>query len=199
MPKHQGELDGLCGPYAIANALEHLELEGFSAEDLFQSACRALSKHRWPGVLWKGVTLADLQRMLARCQRELPAMAGVRVSYPFLKHPPTSNAEYWRRFDALFQDKVQDEGASRCAIIGVTRPSDHWIVAAKDGRRIHLTDCAQGAEPRRKNRSSFHAGTRCGDAKKWLIDRRELILFEAPPADVIRETPNWTSTRRHAA
>ncbi len=191
MPKHQGELDGLCGPYAIANALEHLELADFSAEDLFQSACRALSPRRWPVALWKGVTFFDLQRMLVRCQRDLPALAGVRVTYPFLKQPPGSNAAYWRRFDALFEDA----GASRCAIIGITRPTDHWIVASKDGRRMRLTDCAPGVEPRRKNRSSFHAGSRCADPKTWLIDRRELILIEARPVEPSREAANWASAR----
>jgi hypothetical protein len=74
MPKHQGELDGLCGPYAIANALEHCGLDGFKPETVFQSACSALSRRRWPGVLWKGATFVDLQRMIKRCQRDIPAM-----------------------------------------------------------------------------------------------------------------------------
>jgi hypothetical protein len=176
MPKHQGELDGLCGPYAIANALEQCGLGDCSAEDVFQCACQALSQRRWPGVLWKGATFADLQRMLARCQRLLPGLAEVAITYPFMKSPPSSNDVYWKRFDALFED---ERASRRCAIIGITRPTNHWIVATKDGSRVKLTDCAHGAPDRRKNRATLYAGSRCPDPNRWLIDRRELVLIEA--------------------
>jgi hypothetical protein len=175
MPKHQGELDGLCGPYAIANALEHCGLEDCSAEDVFQSACSALGRTRWPGVLWRGATFADLQRMIKRVQRQLPGMDRVAITYPFMKNPPGSNDAYWKRFDALFDEEGVGD---RCAIIGITRPTNHWIVASKDGQRIQLTDCVHGASNRRKNRSSLYAGARCPDPNRWLIDRRELVLIE---------------------
>ena len=175
MPKHQGELDGLCGPYAIANALEHLRLDDCRPEAVFQSACSALSRKRWPGVLWKGATFADLQKMIKRCQRDIPGMARVSFTYPFMKHPPANNDSYWKRFDALFEEETP---GVRCAIIGVTRPSNHWIVASRDGSRIQLIDCVHGASNRRKNRKSFYAGKRCADPNKWLIDRQELVLIE---------------------
>jgi hypothetical protein len=172
MPYYQGALDGLCGPYAIANALEHCGLS--SVEDSFRCSCSALASRRWPKVLWEGTTFGDLQRMLRRCKDELDGMAAISISYPFMRTTPNTDAAFWQRFDAVFANHTR----ARCAIIGLTRPSYHWIVATHDGGRVIFTDCAAGKPNVRKNRESLHAGSRNGNPKKWIIDRKELVLFE---------------------
>lgn len=170
MPKYQGELDGLCGIYSIINALE--ECGEVFHEDIFKLACSALGKNRWPKVLWEGTTLKDMQNMLKHCLEKHP---NLKVNYPFTKNPPLSNDEYWKRFDEIFADE-----ATICAIIGVTQPSAHWIVATKEGGRIWLSDSKAGEPYKRKNRSSFHAGLRRKKQSQWLLDRKELIILSAP-------------------
>ncbi len=172
MPKYQGELDGLCGPYAIANALEVCGLHVF--EDAFRFACLALSDRRWPDVLWEGTTLGDLQRMLKRCKAEIPEMEAITITYPFLKAPPSTSKQYWQEFNQFFRP----DSSAICAIIGLNRPSCHWIVASRDGSRIMFADSRAGAQLVRKNRNSLHAGERDGNPNRWIIDRKDFILFE---------------------
>ena len=86
MPMYQGELDGLCGMYAIVNALE--ECGETCSEKIFESACSAIARNRWPSVLWKGTTFDDMQKMVKKC---LPEGGQIKVSYPFRNNLPASN------------------------------------------------------------------------------------------------------------
>ena len=68
MPAYQGEFDGLCGMYSIANAYESC---GYidHGNQLFQVACSRLAPKRWPRVLWEGTSFHDMMRMIKACQR----------------------------------------------------------------------------------------------------------------------------------
>lgn len=68
-PSYQGELDGLCGPYAIANAFKECGYPQKKAT--FKLACEALSKQRWPKVLWEGTAFGDMQRMIKACIKNI--------------------------------------------------------------------------------------------------------------------------------
>lgn len=174
MPNYQGELDGLCGPYAIVNAFEHCGFEQ-EADTIFQTACKALSNRRWPSLLWEGTSFADLQKMIKHCRTVLDDTTGLKVSYPFSRNTPKNPAEYWIRFDELFAERSN----VRCMILGITRPSDHWIVAYREGgTRISFVDADPHKPYQRKNRSMLHPGSRNGHPKKWIIERSELVLFE---------------------
>lgn len=173
MPNYQGQLDGLCGPYAIVNAFEHCGIE--KPEELFKAACLALAHRRWPKVLWEGTTFGDLKRMIKSCRSVCADAAEVKTSYPFDRDTPKSNAEYWKRFDKLFKERPK----VRCMILGMTRPSMHWIVAFREGgTRVSFVDADPHKPFQRKNRTMLHAGSRNGNPQKWIIDRGELILFE---------------------
>ena len=102
MAFYQGSLDGLCGQYAIVNALEQC---GFTDEDYFQTACRGLARRRWPDVLWEGTTIGDLQKMIAHCQLVHDELQHVNIAYPFRKAAPKSNRSYWERFDGIFRGR----------------------------------------------------------------------------------------------
>ncbi len=174
MPNYQGKLDGLCGPYAIVNAFEHCGIKNRS-EEVFQAACAALARRRWPKVLWNGTTIDDLKRMIKLCRASVDDAARVKVRYPFSKTTPRSNHEYWRRLDELFVERPN----TRCMILGLNRPSAHWIVAFRErGTRVTFVDTDPLRPFRRKNRSMLHAGSRNGHPKKWIIERSDLILFE---------------------
>ena len=171
-PAYQGKLDGLCGIYAIINAL-HYACDVSDEETLFRQALESLAHRRWPSILWMGMTIGDLRNIINRVLRQNTEYE-LKVAYPFFKNPPRTNLGYWAHFDAIF-----DQPSARCAIIGITKPSLHWIVAWKDGKRIHFADSRPGNGVLRKNRSSLYAGERSKSGKKWLINRRELIVFHA--------------------
>jgi len=64
-----------------------------------------------------------------------------------------------------------------CGIIGLTKPSEHWIVVSRNGHRIDFTDSTAGQPYLRKNRRSLIAGLRRKKSSQWLINRKELIVF----------------------
>lgn len=169
MAFYQGSLDGLCGQYAIANALEQC---GFTDEDYFQTACRGLARRRWPDVLWEGTTIGDLQKMIAHCQLVHDELQHVNIAYPFRKAAPKSNRSYWERFDGIFEDE-----AVRCAVVGLEKPDPHWIVVYRDGRRLQFVDSNPFGAQIRKNRASVFAGERRQSKNQWLVNRRKLIPF----------------------
>lgn len=175
MPNHQGKLDGLCGPYAIVNAFEHCCVK--RPEQVFEVACSALAKSRWPNVLWEGTSFSDLKRMIKRCRDKVEGASVIQTRYPFEKHPPPNNKVYWTRFNKLFDD----ESNIRCAILGLWRPSEHWIVASRNTKgRLSFTDTNPYKPFQIKNCSSLHAGRRHGNPNKWVIERSDLILFLMP-------------------
>ncbi|WP_374660424.1 hypothetical protein [Phenylobacterium sp.] len=172
MPSYQGELDGLCGAYAIANALEQCGL-GKHHETFFQIACAAASE-RGPQHIWEGTSFSILRRMLAACLRSPSNRAGIRASYPFYRETPPSNAAYWERFDKQFEND-----RALCGIVGLIKPTPHWLVIAPDGRRLIFTNSDPSGLYQRKNRAAVFAGTRRKRPGQWLLDRRELVVLSA--------------------
>ncbi len=160
MPAYQGEFDGLCGMYAIANAYEICGYGDISK--LFKVACDALAPRRWPAVLWDGTSFGDMKKMISVCQTEIEDQYDepITVNYPFSRNPPKSNENAY------------------CAIVSLTKPSPHWIVISRDTRRrVWFTDSGGDDREYRKNLASLHAGERRRWETQWLLDRRELIVF----------------------
>lgn len=170
MPYYQGNLDGLCGQYAIANAFE---LCGYGHEDCFQAACRGLAPRRWPAALWDGTSFDDMKNMIANCRHEFRELSDITVRYPFRQDSPHSNKTYWTRFDKIFENETV-----RCGIVGLVKPVSHWIVVRRDGQRLEFVDSSPYKPETRKNRKSIYAGERRRSKNQWLIDRRLLITFE---------------------
>lgn len=176
MPAYQGEFDGLCGMYAIANAYE---ICGFndSREELFMVACNVLAQSRWPGVLEDGTTFRDMQRMISQCQTQLEDQYDenklVSVTYPFSRNVPRNDKEYWNR---LHQICSSDE--VYCCIVRRTKPSSHWLVTYPyTTRRVHFVDSDPFDPEFGKNRGSLYAGNRRRRRNQWRFDRHDLIVF----------------------
>lgn len=173
MAAAQGELDGLCGMYAIANAYERCGCQ--DVDDVFRTACSGLSQRRWPKVLWEGTTFADMQRMIKACKDQCEPTISVR--YPFSgKNEPRSNDSYWKDLKGIFRDRE-----ARCAIVNMTKPWLHWVVIFPDTeRRIWFTDSGETETDYRKNIASLYAGKRSPRPGQWVFDRRSLIVFSRP-------------------
>lgn len=170
---YQGEYDGLCGMYAIANALMECGVEG--GEEIFRTACSALAHTRWPKVLWEGTSFGDMQKMILSCRRE-HRISNIESKYPFQKKYPKNNREYWNNFDEIFKREV-----AVCGIVCVEFPDSpilHWIVAKKDGSRVMFLDSDAKYPCIRKNKSSLYAGLRRRSPTQWRLLRRLLIVFE---------------------
>lgn len=172
---YQGELDGLCGPYAIVNALEHCGLAN-KGEKIFRTACNSIANRRWPAVLWEGTTYADLKRMIAACLRSDFNHLKIKASYPFDRNPPLTNKDFWIRFDNVFDDEL-----ARCAIMVRWKPDAHWIVALREGTgsKVTFVDAHPNFPKFRKRRSSIFAGSRRLNNRQWLIDRAQFVVFRA--------------------
>ena len=173
MPNYQGNLDGLCGPYAVVNAFERCGVQ--KLDEVFETACSAIALRRWPKVLWEGTSFGDLRRMIRRCKDTIGEAASIRTSYPFHRKTPKSNESFWKELDQILTDRP----SVRCMILGLTRPDYHWIVAHREtSNRLTFVDTDPHNPSRRKNRKMLYAGVRNGHPSKWIIDRGELILFE---------------------
>lgn len=170
MPSYQGELDALCGAYAIANALEQCGL-GKERTTFFEIAC-AIASERGPQHIWEGTSFATLRRMVTGCLGSPANRLGIKASYPFWREAPPSNHAYWERFDRQFAT-----GRALCGIVGLIKPAPHWLVIAPDGGRLIFVNSDPSGLYQRKNRAAVFAGLRRARRSQWLLDRRELIVL----------------------
>jgi len=170
-PHRQGSLDGLCGIYAIINALRTASGVEADADELFATACNALAKSRWPEVLWVGTGIGDMRNMVAASIAK-HGDGQLRARYPFLRNKPSSNAEFWYKLEDAFA-----EHDATCAVIGLDKPHKHWLAIGLDGGRVQILDSDGPSRYDRKNRASIHAGLRRKKPDQWLVSRTDVALF----------------------
>lgn len=142
-PHRQGGLDGLCGLYAAVNAVDFLfqirPPPGFS-EDLFQVVSRAVPRSSWPRVLWDGLSMTQMRRVLASVSAHLDEEIGfgIEVARPFAQSTFRSRAD--------FLDAARERMIARYSvlILFIEWPGDggaHWSVLREIGSdRLRLYD-----------------------------------------------------------
>jgi hypothetical protein len=158
-PLQQGDLDGLCGAYALVNAVTRLlHNKGFHrdhANRLFQRLCRTLHRRqRMPQAVWRGTHIDDIDGMLRTVRRFVRENFAVTlvVSRPFDQGVPRKKDRFFRvlskSFNSIDERKV--------AVIGLDRPGFHWTIATEvtersfrlydSGRskRLRYGDCTLG-------------------------------------------------------
>lgn len=174
---YQGNLDGLCGPYAIVNAFDRCGInETWLGQDLFNIACSAIDG--WPHVLWEGTSFAELKTMIRACRKALTKAYGkagydfhLEVKYPFEgTRRPRSNKEYWERFDKMFS-----RSDVMCGILGIEDPGEHWIAFENGKHKLTVFDSDADREKSRIRKKDIHAG-KCM-RRRWLVNREELAVF----------------------
>ncbi len=169
-PMKQGDLDGLCGLYALVNAASYLSLKagkplgGKERLELFQRMALRLyncleqrrSRRRNPDTatpsiafLWEGTSVRDLPPMLDELRGFLLEKVEIRVerSQPLLgNNRPQSLEQFWSRL----RDSLEQGGGRSVAIVGYTWHSDggeegHWTcVKAMTKRRMIRLDSVKG-------------------------------------------------------
>ncbi len=139
-PYRQGRLDGLCGVYAIINALRALcpELGEQAAWELFRHLLRSLGdllERPWP-VVWGGMGQAVVRALLRRACAQVERRTGACLQVRRLRVPggEVSLSGVW----AALREEL-DQG--RVAIVGLSGRWDHWTVAGRaTGRTVRLLD-----------------------------------------------------------
>ena len=175
---YQGSFDGLCGPYAIANAYHLCGIEeDWLGQDIFKIACLAIGD--WPEVLWQGTTFRQMETMLKSCQKALKKAYRnadcdypIEVKYPFRKNAPRSTESYWKQVHKIFsRDDVV------CGIVGMEEPDAHWFSFVKRKKTLSVLDSAPpGCGGMRRIRlEDVHAGVY--RKKRIVLNPSELIVF----------------------
>jgi hypothetical protein len=137
-PLQQGDLDGLCGAYAIVNAVTHLLHDrGFTrpeANRLFRSLCRTLHRRqKMPQAVWRGTYIEDIDAMLRTVQRHVRESFGLRlrIARPFAGVAVRRKDKFFKVLSGSFE---ATEGR-KVAIIGLDKPGFHWTIAADVNHR----------------------------------------------------------------
>ena len=166
---YQGEYDGLCGMYAVANALMECGVE--DGREIFEAACSALAHRGWPQGIWEGTGMVQMMQMINHCRECFDDEIDIDVKYPFWgrAEAPESNHEYVERFHELFK-----EHDPYCAIVGTGETEEvegHWFVIKKPNNRqktMRIVDSYAFAKSR---------NIRTPTLEQKELDYRALILF----------------------
>ena len=151
VPHRQGDLDGLCGFYSIANALNRLlnqaQFRDYIGNIAFEDAATAVQKSLWPNLLWEGITHPQLVKAAkAVCARYAASDLEIRVEIPFRKREFRSAHHF---LDILQHNASLNKFS--VAIIGIEWPVNmgcgHWTVFQSFSEDSLLT--FDGAKQRR--------------------------------------------------
>jgi hypothetical protein len=174
-PSYQGDLDGLCGIYAVVNSFRVLRLPDFDEEACFLRAV----KH-FPEALWKGTSLGELKKIAknvatwATKQYRVP----LKVVAPF-KTTQFRTAQQWQA--ALDEYLVNGNRAPRAvAIVGILDDDfSHWTVVNRSTERsVTFFDSNEGIVIVRKSKFKIGAVAK----KKWAIDPAETVIIQKLPS-----------------
>ena len=174
MPYAQGELDGLCGVYAIVNAVENT-VAGWKKEDangLFNHLVTRLSgQGRLHTAMADGIGVRELCRLIDHAGVYLADEYGLSLKrrIAFNRRVPLSS--YWQRI----QEHLQGRGHT--AIIGLWGKHEHWsCVDSMSGHKVHLLD--SGREPiRRIYRAYCTTGRTRGRRRHELMATQTILLI----------------------
>ncbi|KUJ77864.1 hypothetical protein AVO45_07770 [Ruegeria marisrubri] len=112
--------------------------------------------------------------MIKFCLGEVEGLDRFHVSYPFRANQPKSNDEFWQAFDRLFAENR--EGKS--AIVGLTKPDLHWLVALPKRSKIEFIDSDRLSSNTKVPREDIYAGDRRTNGQTYCVVRKEVIIIE---------------------
>ena len=137
-PYKQGQLDSLCGPYAIVNALRIVfpRMNKAECSDLLARCIEELeSQPRHCGSYEYGVNLWGMNRLI---RNVVVPDYPVAVSRPFRNESNLASLQLWQYLLGYFEAP----GTRRAAIVrGIIGGEDHWtVVYAATPSRLSLFD-----------------------------------------------------------
>lgn len=141
--QYQGTLDGLCGHYAIVNALTEC---GVPENWEHQEKIFLFALDRVPSA-YKGMYFPKMRSILAEMKntriQAMPAWPeSLSVEYP-LANKRFKGAKASDMYKDILK-QLLSRATARCAILQIQRSSDdwveHWIVVKKNGDRLQFID-----------------------------------------------------------
>jgi len=139
-PYRQGDLDGLCGVYAVINAVRLISdnIGTETLQETFLKTMRLQIKHRKSiFFIVNGLSQVKIARIM---QRIIRPEFDIKYSRPFKTRKEVSLAELW----SSFSDHLNGSG-QRCIIISYeTKTIGHWtIVQSMTSKRFNLFDSGE--------------------------------------------------------
>ena len=195
-PLQQGDLDGLCGAYALVNAVTRLlHNRGFQRDDanrLFQRLCRTLHRRqRMPQAVWRGTHIDDIDGMLRTVRRFVRDSFAVNlvVSQPFAENIPRKKDKFFRVLSGSFN--LIDE--RKVAIIGLDRPGFHWTIATEvTARSFRLYDSGRS---KRLRYGDCTLGKTMRGLQTIVAKEPRILSIEEAAVQPRRVLAAWTSRR----
>ena len=139
-PYHQGDLDGLCGIYAVINSVRLLcpECDDEIADRLFRKLVNetAKRKKRPMRVVWGGMERPLLWALAKRAKRDLSKMLSIEITVAALELPdkPPDIPEIWSALQEVLE-------GSTVAILGLAGRRYHWTVTYRiSAKQMWLQD-----------------------------------------------------------
>ena len=149
----QGNLDGLCGVYAVVNSVRNLSPKRLNGEDerkLFRQLIAKLGEEdRLADALCNGMTVQPLGRLIDSASEFLRGNRGHRLSRQLaFRQTPEGLQQFWE----LISSHLSDHGPGS-VILGLGGKHDHWTCIStmsehtitlidSDGiRRLHRKHC----------------------------------------------------------
>jgi hypothetical protein len=138
-PYLQGQIDGLCGHYAIINTFQCLFPGTFTDDDaweLMTILCGSIAG-KFPAVIWKGAGVEDTVAMFKAAENYAAATRHLKgrifVTRPFARRKIDRVQDFWAAVGAWL-DGTPNEGR-RVAFIGIGYPDNHWTVVTRKSER----------------------------------------------------------------
>lgn len=139
-PYLQGQIDGLCGHYAIINTFQCLFPGTFTDDDaweLMTILCGSIAG-KFPAVIWKGAGVADTVAMFKAAENYAAATRHLKgrivVTRPFARRRIDRVQDFWAEIGAWLNSAPQGQG-KRLACIGIGYPDNHWTVVTKKSEK----------------------------------------------------------------
>lgn len=136
MPYAQGELDGLCGIYAIINAIG-ATVTGWNradAERLFQYLIKRLTARRLDHAIADGIGIRDLKTLIRDADIYLAREYGLRIQQRNAFARRVSLDDYWARIRVHLQE------CGNRVIVGLNGVHRHWTCISTVGERALYVD-----------------------------------------------------------
>ncbi|MCA1288642.1 hypothetical protein [Salipiger bermudensis] len=122
----QGNLDGLCGVYAVVNSVRHItptRLDGDEERELFRQLIAKLGEERrLEDALCSGMTIQPLGRLVDAASDFLGTRRGYRLRRQLaFRRAPDGLQHFWKTTSTHL-----DEHGSGSVILGLGGKYDHW-------------------------------------------------------------------------
>ena len=166
LPYRQGSLDGLCGIYAIINAIGLVVGDdAFDPTELFRVLIRR-AKGRIGSVIVDGMNQHDFEPYLKGACAYLTT-CNLKISYSKPSDTTVPLRDLWAAIDAHLGGTPQ-----RSVVLGMVGACEHWTCVRRiDAERLHLLDSGDMTTLSRSRLSVRFAGRRriCLDASRTYL------------------------------